>query len=336
MFATVLGAIPRPPSKTDEPLGDDDAVRAVIAAQEAAGLDLLTDGRIRWSDELGLGLASELVGSGSTERLVDEWLFAHTAATRPVKQSLPGPYTAGRRLSDRAPARDRRREQLTETIAARLNAAVRSLTDAGCVFIEVEEADAGEIGEDEAERALFVRAHRRLTGDASGVHLSLALTRGSADRAGTATFLDAPYASYALDVIVGPDNWRLAPRFPGERGIVCGALDARASSDDTRELLVWAANYAASTGRRGLDRVGLAIVPGLVKQDWTTVERKLTRLGEAARLAALSGEELKSEMDPRAVDIRSAALGRYEPGHGELRGNEPGRNRPRRRPRRPR
>src|SRR5919204_2950967 len=126
MFATVLGAIPRPPSKTDEPLGDDDAVRAVIAAQEAAGLDLLTDGRIRWPDELGLGLASELVGSGSTERLVDEWLFAHTAATRPVKQSLPGPYTAGRRLSDRAPARDRRREQLTETIAARLNAAVHS------------------------------------------------------------------------------------------------------------------------------------------------------------------------------------------------------------------
>jgi methionine synthase II (cobalamin-independent) len=313
MFATVLGGLPRPPSPGSESLNDDDAVRAVIATQESAGLDLLTDGRIRWSDELGLngfhGQSALDIGG----RFVADWRFASGCTTTPVKQTLPGPFTAGRRLTG-ASAGDPARRALTRTAAEALNAEALALAAAGCIFIEVEERDATEIGADDSERRLFVDTHRRLTAGLSGAHLSLALTGGNADNAGPETFLDASYASYAVDLIAGPDNWRLVTRLPGDRGVVCGALDARPRSDDTRELLVWAANYAASTGRRGLDRVGLAVVPGLAGQDWPTVERKLTRLGESARLAALQDEELKRTMDPRAVDIRSAGLGRYEPG----------------------
>jgi hypothetical protein len=41
--------------------------------------------------------------------------------------------------------------------------------------------------------------------------------------------------------------------------------------------------------------------------------RKVERLGHAARLAALPADERNAAIDPRAVDIRSAALGRYSP-----------------------
>ena len=42
-----------------------------------------------------------------------------------------------------------------------------------------------------------------------GTHLSLAITGGNADEAGIETILAAPYASLAVDLIAGPDNWRL-------------------------------------------------------------------------------------------------------------------------------
>jgi hypothetical protein len=146
----------------------------------------------------------------------------------------------------------------------------------------------------------------------SGTHLSLALTGGNVDTAGAATVFAAPYASYAIDLIAGPDNWRLVAAAPGDRGIVCGALSAAPGSHDGPEVLVWAAHYAASTRGRGHARVGLANVPGLGALDWPAARAKLVRLGEAARIAAAeSSSEIAAALDPRAVDARSAALGRF-------------------------
>ncbi len=76
---------------------------------------------------------------------------------------------------------------------------------------------------------------------------------------------------------------------------------------------MWAAGYAASTGGRGPNRVGLATAGSLAALPWDVAARKMERLGHAARLAALPVDERKAAIDPRAVDIRSAALGRYDP-----------------------
>jgi hypothetical protein len=129
-----------------------------------------------------------------------------------------------------------------------------------------------------------------------------------------ATLFDLPFDSYAFDLIAGPDNWRLIAQAPGDRGIVCGALDPAESSDDRPEPLVWAAHYAASTGGRGLARVGLANASSLAGLSRERANTKLQALAEAARLAALQDpKELAALLDPRAVDSRSAALGRYRP-----------------------
>jgi hypothetical protein len=77
--------------------------------------------------------------------------------------------------------------------------------------------------------------------------------------------------------------------------------------------MVWGARYAASMHGRGPGRVGLAPSVGLDRLSRSAAGVKLTALAEAARKAGLSGSQLPYELDPRAVDARSAALGRYEP-----------------------
>jgi len=42
---------------------------------------------------------------------------------------------------------------------------------------------------------------------------------------------------------------------------------------------------------------------------WEVAERRMRRLGEAVRVAAGSADERADALDPRAVSIRSAALG---------------------------
>lgn len=297
MFATLLGPLPRPPLPDDASV--DDLVEVAVRAQEAAGLEPITDGGLRPDGPA-----------------VEAWQATARLTDRAVKQVLLGPYSRAPALG--GTAADRRATLLD--LADALNGDLRALAAAGCPLIEIHEPAATGIGADETERALFREAHQRAldgvvdaAGDATGVHLSLAITGGNADAAGVETLLAAPYASLALDLIEGPDNWRLAVATPGDRGIVCGALSARAGSDDTPEPLLWAAAYAASTGGRGPDRVGLAIAGSMAALPWAAAVRKLERLGEAVRLAALPADELRRSIDPRAVDIRSAALGRYDP-----------------------
>ena len=123
----------------------------------------------------------------------------------------------------------------------------------------------------------------------------------------------APFTSYLFDLIRSPDDWNLCVRVPATIGLVVGVGDARTVDPDTEAVSVWGARYAASLGGRGTDRVGLAMSAGLESLPRDTARAKLTALAEAGRKAGLPGGELAKVIDPRAVDARSAALGRYEP-----------------------
>ncbi len=293
MFATLLGALPRPPVPEDAPI--DAIVEAVVAAQDAAGLEPITDG--------GFRDGADPVGA---------WRSTSSSTDRMVKQVLTGPYTFGRSPSG-AVAKPADRAGVTLARASALHGVIRDLADAGCVLVEIHEPAATSIGEDPDERALFREAHERMARDLDGVHLSLAITGGDADVAGVDTLLAAPYASLAVDLIAGPENWRLVVATPQQVGIVCGAMSAADDSFDGPEVLLWAAGYAASTKGRGPLRVGLATASSLAHLPWAVAARKLERLGEAARLAELPVDERNARLDPRAVSIRSAALGRVGP-----------------------
>ena len=277
MFATLLGSLPRPSLADD---ADPEAVLdAVLELQVEQGLEPLTDGG--WPLDSSDPVAAWRSTAGRTDRL--------------VKAVIDGPFTSGRP-------------------AAEVGALILGLADAGCRWIEINEPAATTIGTDPDAGARFADAHRTLTaGLGPDVHLSLAITGGNADQAGIETILAGAYASLAIDLIDGPDNWRLATAAPADRGLICGAVSTRAGSDDGPELLLWAAGYGASTAGRGPARVGLATAGSLAALPWDTAATKVRRLGEAARLAAAPMDERLAAVDPRAIDPRSAALGRYVP-----------------------
>ena len=277
MFATLLGPLPRPPLADD--VAPEALLDAVLELQIEHGLEPLTDA----------GWARDRMDP------VVAWQMTAARTDGLVKAVVDGPFSGGRD-------------------AAEVRGLLLGLADAGCGWIEVHEPGATGIGTDVDGRARFVDTHAALTaGFGSDVHLSLAITGGSADSAGIDTLVAGAYASLALDLIDGPDNWRLATAWPAERGLICGALSTREGSDDGPELLLWAARYAASTRGRGAARVGLATAGSLAALPWSVAAEKVRQLGQAARLAAAPLDESLAAIDPRAVDKRSAALDRYEP-----------------------
>jgi hypothetical protein len=286
MFATLLGGLPRPPLPDDAP--PEAILDACLELQAEHGLEPATDG-----------------GWPITEDVVAAWRATSARADRIVKAVMVGPLTSGRD-------------------PATLRATVLALADAGCRWIEVAEPAATSIGSEPDARARFADAHIALTGDLpTDLHLTLAITGGNADALGIDSVMAGTYASLAVDLIDGPDNWRLAVAVPAERGVICGALSAHAGSDDGPEMLLWAMRYAAGSKGRGIARVGLATSGSMAGLTWEQAATKVRRLGEAERIAALPIDEQRMAIDPRAVDIRSAARGRVEPPRRRVRPSPP-------------
>jgi sugar phosphate isomerase/epimerase len=295
VFATLLGALPHPPLPPGA--SPQEVVRAFVRAQADAGLEPLTDGR------------GPVVGQAEGGSLAAWRGAAAAAGSTAVKQALVGPWTfAGHRGAGRAAGGP------AEEAAGSLRREIEALAAAGCPLVEIHEPSIVGRPFDEAVRASVVAAWRRmLDGLGDRVHVALALTGGDVVGFGPAIY-DAPFASYAFDLRAGPDNWRVIADAPRDRGIVAGALSTEDGSDDGPELLVWAAHYAASIGGRGLDRVGLSTAGSLAHLAWDAAERKLRRLGDAARIAALgSFAAVAPHLDPRAAGMKSAALGRHVP-----------------------
>ena len=183
----------------------------------------------------------------------------------------------------------------------------------GLPVVEIHEPAAGlPVGADGG--AAFASAHRALlAGLPADAHATLAITGGDAEALGADAVFAAPYRSHLFDLIAGPDGWRTIARAPGDRGIIVGVADASGGRPAGLEEIAWAAGYAASLGGRGMARVGLAPSGGLAALDPSAAWALIELLGEAARLLAGDPEELLRRFDPRAVDLRSAALGSYRP-----------------------
>jgi methionine synthase II (cobalamin-independent) len=246
--------------------------------------------------------------------LVDGWrLAAGIARTAcearglpplPVKACTVGPYTMGRASEPGG----RSRERLTLALAEAIGQEVRALVDAGAPIVQVDENALTRIGQDDAaERDLAARALDRLceaVADRPGAHLSLAVSGGSAAPAGPDLFFERPVASYLFDLILGPDDWRLAARAPSDRGLLVGVADARSDAPDAPDdepVMVWAGRYAASLGGRGPERVGLAPSAGLEQRTPERARSIIGALARAARATVLPSTVLRGELDPRAV-----------------------------------
>jgi len=150
--------------KTDEAVrtAQDRMTELALAEQTEAGLDLVTDGQIRWDDPVS-HLAGKLsavrvngllryfdtnfyfrqpVVWGRPERteplLVEEFKYAQAKSARPVKCVLTGPYTLARcSVAENGGAGGF--DKILEGYTAALAAEVAALAAAGATVIQVEE-----------------------------------------------------------------------------------------------------------------------------------------------------------------------------------------------------
>lgn len=221
-----------------------DVTKSVLAEQAAAGVDILTDGLVRWNDPVS-HLARELEGveingllryfdnnfyyrqpvlTGPVRWqrpiLLDDLEFAQAASDRPLKAVIPGPLTLAQ-LSNDGHYGDLRRATLA--IAEALNRELQSCQEVDVVYVQVEEPafDA------HTDRGLLRDAYAALAQDVT-LPLVLAPFFGDVGKSFSRLF-DLELAGYHLDLVSHATNAEaLDPEgFPPKTALSLGLLDAR-------------------------------------------------------------------------------------------------------------
>jgi 5-methyltetrahydropteroyltriglutamate--homocysteine methyltransferase len=220
----------------------DEVTVEVIQEQIDAGLDIITDGQVRWDDDQtyvmrglkGVEIGSleryldtntyyrqpEIVGAIGWEKpvLVRDFKFARENSSKPVKTIIPGPYTIASLSVDK---HYNNREKLVLAIAEALRSEVKALVDAGAEHIQVNDPVILRSG---SEAPIAVKA---LTSMLDGISAETGVyTWFGGASAVLPGLLDTPVDVIGLDFISGPDNWdAVGPGFNKKLGI--GVVDGR-------------------------------------------------------------------------------------------------------------
>jgi 5-methyltetrahydropteroyltriglutamate--homocysteine methyltransferase len=224
----------------------DDAVRRAIADQVAAGLDLVTDGLIRWYDPLS-HIAGKLEGTKingllrffdtnfyvrqpvvvgrlgrSKPIIVEEYTFARSVSPRPVKVVLTGPYTLA--VFSIVQTQDYgRRDRLVEAYAQALAEEVRAIVAAGALLVQIEEPAALKEG---VEWDLFEEAIRRVASAASPADVLLCTYFGDASPF-YGRLQELPVAALGFDFTYSPRLPDVIMTQGSPKPLALGLLDGR-------------------------------------------------------------------------------------------------------------
>lgn len=280
-----------------------EVTRAVIQEQEQAGLDVLTDGQIRWDDLLrpiarGVdgfevnGLTRWFNNNVLYRRpillrkpvwkrpiLVEDYRFAAGCTRKPVKAVLPGPYTFAVQSEDRVYKRLR---PFALKLAELLHQEAAALAEAGAPFIQFDEPA---IGCGKTDLTLAVDA---LTVAAKGLktRVGVAVYFGSLDGALVA-LQRAPIAAIGVDVVSDPANLSALRRARLTRELVVGCLDARNTKLESISELHALFNVIKKIAP--LDRVSVSPNCGLEFLPHPQALAKVQRLVEAVRTYRAGG-----------------------------------------------
>jgi 5-methyltetrahydropteroyltriglutamate--homocysteine methyltransferase len=298
----------------------DDAVDLAIRDQEQAGIDVITDGEMRRAGfftaefyrhlmgvralpperRLGVGAHDQQhrfavlapIAAPAGLGVVAEFVAARARTTRPLKVTLPGPYTLSGRLQTGPGEVYENRVSAAEAFVAILQGELRGLVDAGATIIQVDEPSAAIHPDAPADfAALFNAAIEPAVGRARlGAHLCFG------------NFLGRPLAprSYRpiLDAMLGFQVDELVLEFANRemsevgllhevadagRDVAAGVIDVKNSHVETAGEVAARIDAILATG---VPAARLALVPDC---GFSQTARHLT----TAKLAALvAGRDL--------------------------------------------
>lgn len=279
---------------------EDEVTQEVIQEQLEAGLDLVTDGQVRWEDGQTY-FARQLEGFQISGLLryfdnnvyyrqpiavapvrwvrpisVRDWQKASAMSPRPVKAIITGPYTLARLSASQHHASFR--DFLLE-LARALNQEALALQDAGAPFIQFDEPAItrwpGHTRRPD-DWPLFQEAATLLT---QGLTVKTALYTYFGDVADLPDVFTLPFTVFGLDFVSGPANWDLLPRLPADKELALGILDARNVKLESHEAIAnalqRALNYVSPDRLYVNPNCGLEFLPR------EQARAKLVRLVEA-------------------------------------------------------
>ena len=221
----------------------EETTTEVIQQQAEAGLDLVTDGEIRWDDgQTYLAQGIEGFSLNGLIRYFDtntyyrhpvaqaklEWrgpitiqdyMFAVQRSPKPVKAIITGPYTMAR-LSQHGCYADLR--SLALDLAIILNQEVLALQEAGAPLIQFDEPAIVKWPQD---LPLLQETSQIVT---QGLTTKTAVYTWFRDIAGLAPDLfRLPFQIFGLDFVWGPKNWDALEHFPQGKELGLGIIDGR-------------------------------------------------------------------------------------------------------------
>jgi 5-methyltetrahydropteroyltriglutamate--homocysteine methyltransferase len=278
---------------------EEEVTKEVIQDQVDAGLDLVTDGQIRWDDGqtyIARGIQgftvngliryfdtntyyrhpipeNRLQSNGAIT--VKDYEFAAANSARPVKAVITGPYSLAR-LSQLGCYEDLR--SLVMDLVPILNREAKALQSAGASVIQFDEPS---ILKHKEDIDLFAEAIEGVTagvtattgvctifGDATGIHSRL---------------FSLPVDIIGLDFVMGPANYDLIGELPQEKKLGCGIVDARNTRLETVEDIAEAIKRVS--GSVSPDRLYINPSCGLDFLPRPNARAKLTRLVGGAKKA---------------------------------------------------
>ena len=278
---------------------EEEVTKEVIQDQVDSGLDLVTDGQIRWDDGqtyIARGIKgftvngliryfdtntyyrhpipeNRLQSNGAIT--VKDYEFAAANSARPVKAVITGPYSLAR-LSQLGCYEDLR--SLVMDLVPILNREAKALQSAGASVIQFDEPS---ILKHKEDIDLFAEAIEGVTagitattgvctifGDATGIHSRL---------------FSLPVDIIGLDFVAGPANYDLIGELPQEKKLGCGIVDARNTRLETVEDIAEAIKRVS--GSVSLDRLYINPSCGLDFLPRPNARAKLTRLVGGAKKA---------------------------------------------------
>ena len=278
---------------------EDEVTAEVLEDQARAGLELVTDGHIRWDDPQTY-FASKIGGFSLTgliryfdtntyyrqpvaeSRLtwngpvtVSDYRFAAANSERPVKVVVVGPYTLAK-LS-RWPHYSELRD-VVKDLARVLNQEAKALAEAGATVVQFDEPA---ILKNKDDFALFQEAMSVLV---DGVSTKTALYTYFGDISGIAgDFLSLPFDVIGLDFVTGAGGFDLLKGFPSDKTLGLGIIDARNTKLETVDEIVDRIRRAADPVP--IDRIHVSPHCGLEFLPRTNAYDKLVRMVEGVTAA---------------------------------------------------
>jgi 5-methyltetrahydropteroyltriglutamate--homocysteine methyltransferase len=319
VFTTVVGNYPKIPNRPQPPkirsalarfergeIGADELRRVedevtveVIQEQADAGLDIVTDGQIRWEDDQTY--FARRIDGFSIDGLIryfdtntyyrqpivegpvrwrepvvaGDYEFAAVQSPLPVKALVTGPYTLAALSANRHYPGLR---ELVLALAVELRNELLALERAGAPIIQVSEPA---ILQQKEDFPLFRQALETMM---DGVLAETHLYTWFGDIDGLyPQILELPFAAIGLDFVKGPANWDVIARQPFTKKLGLGVIDARNTKLESVEEIVDAVRRASAIVPPDMVYVnpscGLEYLPREVAQ------AKLARMVEGVRRA---------------------------------------------------